>query len=70
MRRNIQAPSNLLLVTLRNTHIKVVPSVFQDELGGVWFVLTVVDIHLELVSLKEERNTEYLTACESGQNQY
>lgn len=38
-----------------DTHIKVVPSMLQDELSGVWFVLTVVHIHLELISLDEAR---------------
>lgn len=33
------------------THVKVGPSVFQDELSGIRLVLTVVDVHLELVSL-------------------
>lgn len=40
-----------------NTHVKVVPSMLQDELGGVWFVLAVVDIHLELVRLHRRRET-------------
>lgn len=33
----------------------------QDELSGVWFVLTVVHIHLELISLDEARamNSNY-----------
>lgn len=33
------------------THIKVCSSVFEDELRGVGFVLTVTDVHLELISL-------------------
>lgn len=37
-----------------DTHIKVVPSMLQDELGGVWFVFTVVHIHLELIRLHKD----------------
>ena len=33
------------------TYIKVRSSMFQDELSGVGLVLTVVHIHLELISL-------------------
>lgn len=33
------------------TYVKVGSSVLQDELSGVGLVLTVIDIHLELVSL-------------------
>lgn len=29
----------------------------QDELGGIWFVLTVVHIHLELIRLDRGRET-------------
>lgn len=38
-----------------NTHVKVVPSMLQDELGGVWLVLTVVHIHLEFIRLDKWR---------------
>lgn len=40
-----------VLAVMGDTHVKVVPSMLQDELGGVWFVLTVVHIHLELIRL-------------------
>lgn len=33
------------------THVKVGPSVLQDELSGVRLVLTVIDVHLEFISL-------------------
>lgn len=33
------------------THVEVTPSVLQYQLGGVRFVLTVIDVHLELVGL-------------------
>lgn len=33
------------------THVEVGPSVLQDELSGVRLVLTVVDVHLELIRL-------------------
>lgn len=33
------------------THVKVVASMLQNELGGIWFVLTVVHIHLEFIRL-------------------
>lgn len=38
------------------TYIKVGSSVLQDELSGVRLVLTVVHIHLELISLKRRNN--------------
>lgn len=40
-----------------DTHVKVVSSMFQDELGGVWFVLTIVHVHLEFVRLDKQRQT-------------
>lgn len=33
------------------THIEVCSGVFEDELRGVGFVLTVTDVHLEFISL-------------------
>ena len=39
------------------TYIKVGSSMFQDELSRVWLVLTVVHIHLELISLNSKNNT-------------
>lgn len=39
------------------TYIEVCSSMFEDELCGVGFVLTVADIHLELVSLSVRTNT-------------
>lgn len=36
------------------THVEVGPSVFQDELSGVRLVLTVIDVHLELISLENK----------------
>lgn len=41
-----------------DTHIKVVPSMLQDELGGVWFVLTVVHIHLEFIRLDKDSDRD------------
>lgn len=47
-----------LIVAVRgDTHVKVVASVLQDELGGVWFVLAIVHIHLEFVRLDRQRQT-------------
>lgn len=46
-----------MLTATGDTHIKVVPSMLQDELGGVWFVLTVVHIHLEFIRLDKDRKT-------------
>lgn len=40
-----------ILAFMDNTHVKVVASMLQNELGGVWFVLTVVHIHLEFIRL-------------------
>lgn len=40
-----------------DTHVKVVSSMFQDELGGVWFVLAIVHVHLEFVRLNKQRQT-------------
>lgn len=45
-----------MLTATGDTHIKVVPSMLQDELGGVWFVLTVVHIHLELIRLERQKD--------------
>lgn len=39
------------------TYIKVGSSMFQDELSRVRLVLTVVHIHLELISLNSRNNT-------------
>lgn len=36
---------------LIDTYVKVGSSMFQDQLSGVGFVLTIIDIHLELISL-------------------
>lgn len=44
-----------MLMASGDTHIKVVPSMLQDELSGVWFVLTVVHIHLELIRLDKDK---------------
>lgn len=49
----------------RYTHIKVVPSMLQDELGGVRFVLTVVHIHLEFIRLGRERKMIILERFDS-----
>lgn len=38
------------------TYIKVCSGMFEDELRGVGFVLTVTDVHLELVSLSIRKN--------------
>lgn len=38
------------------TYIEVCSSMFEDELRGVGFVLTVTDVHLELVSLSVRKN--------------
>lgn len=45
-----------MLTATGDTHIKVVPSMLQDELGGVWFVLTVVHIHLEFIRLERQKD--------------
>lgn len=37
------------------THVEVGPGMLQDQLRGVWFVLAVVHIHLELVRLSQEQ---------------
>lgn len=47
-------------VAMLVTYIKVGSSMFQDELGGVRLVLTVVDIHLELISLGRRNDTSKL----------
>lgn len=58
IRLNRQLPNNPHLNGRgARTYVKVVASVLQDELGGVWLVLTVVHIHLELIGLNEERVT-------------
>lgn len=46
-----------------DTYIKVVPSMLQDELGGVGFVLTVIHIHLEFISLEEEGEMTQCDVC-------
>lgn len=33
------------------THVKEGPSMLQDELTGVWFVLTVINVNMKLVGL-------------------
>lgn len=50
-----QGTCSLILAIMGNAHIKVVPSMLQDELGGFWFVLTVVHIHLEFIRLDKQR---------------
>lgn len=37
------------------THIEVCSGMFEDELCGVGFVLTVTDVHLELISLRKKK---------------
>ena len=48
----LDSPAFLRLVDDSSlTYVKVRPGVLQDELGGVWLILTVVDVHLELIRL-------------------
>lgn len=47
----------VVLAVRGDTHVKVVASMLQDELGGVWFVLAIVHIHLEFVRLDKQTQT-------------
>lgn len=42
------------------THIKEGACVLQDQLAGVWFVLAVIHIYVELISLEKERRQLYV----------
>lgn len=42
------------------TYVKVLSSMFQDELGRVRLVLTIIDIHLELISLGTRKSINTL----------
>lgn len=41
-----------------STHVEEGASVFQHQLAGVGFVLAVVHVDVELISLQEERKGE------------
>lgn len=43
-----------------DTHIKEGACVLQDQLAGVWFVLAVIHIYVELISLEKERRQLYV----------
>lgn len=47
----------MVLAVRGDTHVKVVASMLQDELGRVWFVLAIVHIHLEFVRLDKQTQT-------------
>lgn len=40
------------------THIKEGAGMFQYELTGVWFVLTVIHVNVELIGLEDRRGEE------------